>query len=103
MDLPRPTGAGHTGKTEGDVGLDLISDCVNVNALEVDVRIVAIKHLDGFRKDRRQRYPVVSQHKPPSVIEVKIAQGQRSRVAARRARCAFAAVGHTPRYENAVV
>ena len=73
VNFPRPTGAGHTGKTVGHVGLDLISDCVNVNALEIDVGIVVIKHLDGLRKDRRQRYPIVPQHKPPGVIEEKVA------------------------------
>jgi len=53
MYFPRPAGAGHSRDTDRDAGnnLVIITD-VEVNALEVDVGVMAIKHGDGLRKDR---------------------------------------------------
>src|SRR5271155_2127891 len=104
MDFPGPAGAGHSGKTEADVGDELVIIIdVEINALEVEVSVMAIKQSDGLRKDRSQRYPVVTQHKGPGDIRVKVAQGIRPRRAAGRARDTLAAVCHALRYENAVI
>lgn len=73
MDFLRPAGTGHSGKTDADIGNErIIVIDVEVNALEVDVGIMVVKHGYGLGKDRRQRYPVVTQHKCPGDIFVKV-------------------------------
>ena len=104
MDLARPSGIRHSRKTDADVGDELVSIIhIEVYALKVDLGVVLIDHSDDFGKDRREGYPVVTQHKGSGVIRVKVAQRKRPDLAAGRTRYALAAVGHTPCDESSIV
>src|SRR5580698_2486807 len=104
MNFLCPGGVRCVGKSESRVGLDnvVIRD-VEVNALKINSSVLAIKHSDGLGKYRRQRDPVMTQHKPTSVIVVKVAQSKRAQVTAGCVGCPLAGVGDTPRYDHAIV